>query len=508
MWERMFLMAGGTIYMVRYSPATIFSGTVPGLQVNFINPDANKNATSATTSKPTLTEVSGGAGMSLSNLKSQYGYNPDMNPPYQTGNLTNQHLVAAWMNGTTQYYADMKDFSIDFEGRQVTIDNYMQDPNSTILYLYTVQTAQSGVTKVSIAKQLQPVVATWYVTLRAIALVGLLSVLVYIGIRILLTSIAEDKAKYKKMLTDWAVALCLLFVLQYVMAFTLTIVQDVSGLFTPELFGSGGQDILMTNIRSNVGNVAQTADFGQIFFNMLMYLILVIYTVIFTVVYLKRVVYMAFFTIIAPLIALTYPIDKIKDGQAQAFSLWLKEYIFNALLQVIHLLLYFIFVGSAMELVNQNPLYAIICIGFLVPAEKFLKNMFGFNKASTVGEFGAAAGGALVMNAINKARNLGDKDKQDRATAARTSGGPNQQLPWTGRRGSAEAGGGRWRPAEAGGGRRRLAEVGGGWRRSAEAGGGRRRLRRGLQAKARLRRRLCSTCKWKIYYKSRLEKNC
>ena len=61
----------------------------------------------------------------------------------------------------------------------------------------------------------------------------------------------------------------------------------------------------------------------------LIYVVLVIYTVIFVFTYVKRVVYMAFLTIIAPLVALTYPIDKMNDGKAQAFDAWFKEYIFN-----------------------------------------------------------------------------------------------------------------------------------------------------------------------------------
>ena len=70
------------------------------------------------------------------------------------------------------------------------------------------------------------------------------------------------------------------------------------------------------------------------------YVVLVIYTIIFCFTYLKRVIYMAFLTMIAPLICLTYPLDKIKDGQAQALSMWLREYIFNALLQPMHLIIY------------------------------------------------------------------------------------------------------------------------------------------------------------------------
>lgn len=55
-----------------------------------------------------------------------------------------------------------------------------------------------------------------------------------------------------------------------------------------------------------------------------------------------------------------------------------------------------------MEFAKSNPIYALVCIGFLIPAEKFFRKMFGFDKATTSGQLGAAAGGAMVMNAINK----------------------------------------------------------------------------------------------------------
>lgn len=60
-----------------------------------------------------------------------------------------------------------------------------------------------------------------------------------------------------------------------------------------------------------------------------------------------------------------------------------------------------------MEFASSNPIYALVCIGFLIPAEKFFRKMFGFDKATTSSQFGAAAGGAMVMNAINKISNAG-----------------------------------------------------------------------------------------------------
>ena len=259
----------------------------------------------------------------------------------------------------------------------------------------------------STARELQPYIATWYVALRTIALVGLLSVLVYIGIRIILSSSSsQDKAKYKNMLKDWLVAICILFVLHYIMAFMLEFVGSLNNIIEENVVKvdvSGNQsDKLMSEVRKMVGESYDDASAMGTAGYTVMYLALVILTGIFTVQYLKRVIYMAFLTMIAPMIALTYPLDKIKDGKAQAFSFWLREYIFNCLIQPVHLLLYTLLITNAIDFATENILYAIVALAFLVPAEKFIKEMFGMKSQSPVGTLGAAAGGALVMSMLNK----------------------------------------------------------------------------------------------------------
>ena len=268
----------------------------------------------------------------------------------------------------------------------------------------------------STASQLQKSISTWYKTLRMIAIVGLLSVLVYVGIRILISSTGQDKAKYKKMLADWVVAMCILFLLQYVMVFTMEITESITGIFADKnstaLFNEDGSDKLISTARGQMkadpNNGYENSSFMEMFSWLIIYLVLVIYTCVFIWQYLKRVVMLAFLTMVAPLIALTYPLDKIKDGQAQAFGLWMREYIFNALLPIIHIVIYYMLVGSAIDFITNggNWLYAIVAVGFVIPAEKFFRKMFGFDKASTVSQLGAATGGAMVMNAINK---LGSK---------------------------------------------------------------------------------------------------
>lgn len=281
--------------------------------------------------------------------------------------------------------------------------------------------------KESSAKALQEVISTWYVAFRNIAIVGLLSVLVYIGIRIVISSTAEEKSKYKERIMDWVVALCLLFVMHYIMSFVITLTEESVKIFGDtqtidvEVYNSkvvgdeeerDAADIkFKTTLMGYIRFMAQTDSSNQYIVTktvyMIIYLVLVVYTLMFTYMYLKRVLYMAFFTMIAPMVAFTYPIDKITDGKAQAFNMWMKEYIFNALMQPMHLALYTMLMGSSMQLAVSNPLYALVAIGFLIPAEKFIRKMFGFEKAQTAGSAGGFATGVLAAKLFNKMRPKG-----------------------------------------------------------------------------------------------------
>lgn len=261
------------------------------------------------------------------------------------------------------------------------------------------------VTYNSIAYILQPTIATWYKALTRIALVGLLSVLVYIGVRIVISSASgKENSKYKKMLINWLIALCLLFTLHYIMSAIMVITQKIT-----EVFNSGDTDQLLNILRNKI----EKADtWEEIVAEVIMYVLMTIYTIMFSFQYLKRVLYMGFFTMIAPLITLTYPLDKIKDSKAQAFTMWIREYIFNALIPVVHLILYFTLVGSALSLVETYPLYAIIAIGFITQAERIIRKMFGFENTTTVGAMEAAATGGLITAALNKLQKTGNSNKK------------------------------------------------------------------------------------------------
>lgn len=158
-----------------------------------------------------------------------------------------------------------------------------------------------------------------------------------------------------------------------------------------------------TNLIGFIRFNAQSASAYDTVAYSILYLILIVYTCRFTFMYFKRFLYMAFLTMIAPLVALTYPLDKMGDSKAQAFNAWFKEYVTHLILQPVHLILYVAFVSSAMDLVKNNILYGIVAIGFLIPAEKLIKEMFNIGSgAKTAGGLGTFAGGMFAKNLLDK----------------------------------------------------------------------------------------------------------
>ena len=283
----------------------------------------------------------------------------------------------------------------------------------------------------SVTQIIHDTIASWYVTLRNLAIIALLSVLLYVGIRIVISSTAADKAKYKQMLMDWLVALCILFFLHYVMTFILTLTETITdGIANSTedivvgIYDENGsivknywdeELIYKTDLTGLCRLKVQSRDLTEKLVYLIMYIALVIYTVMFTWTYVKRAIIMAFLTLVAPLISITYPIDKISDGKAQAFNIWLREFIFNALLQPFHLLIYTIFLGSSIEIATENPIFAILFLAFISPAEKLLRKMFGFDKSETTGGLNTAAGllggAAVLKTAGNLAGKIGKNSK-------------------------------------------------------------------------------------------------
>lgn len=370
---------------------------------------------------------------------------------YNTAMLPDNLMLPVYKISPEQIFSNKVNlFDVDFFTPKE--DAVLKDVNGNIQY----DEAGNEIVLESTAKILRGVISTWYVILRNIAVVVLLSLLVYTGIRIIISSTAADKAKYKSWLIDWFVAICLLFVMNYIMAFSNIIVskittildinngqeiyevgiEDKDNKIEDKLRKSGFDDGQISKIKNGDMIIWETNLLGKARMDAQMnhekntsyagytivFLVLVFFTVFFIFTYLKRVVYMAFLTIIAPLVAMTYPLDKMNDGSAQAFNSWFKEYIFNLLIQPLHLLLYTILVTSAFELAAKNIIYSLVALGFMIPAEKLMRKFFGFEKAHTPGLLAGPAGAAATMGIMSKLLSRGGNKKSSATTGGRGAG--------------------------------------------------------------------------------------
>ena len=332
--------------------------------------------------------------------------------------------------------------------------------------------------------QISDFVMSVYNALRIIAAVGMMTVLVYIGIRILISATSPKKAKYKQMLGDWLVGMVLLFTMHFIMYFANVFVDELSKFLTSinpclytqiiedekgkivEALGKAGYNVVERGDAGAAGSTLSEGDInGKVVYTYtapnkdgdiktyvewntnlmgalrvrlnynaygdtseyigytVMFLVMVLYTIIFLWTYIKRLIYIAFLTLIAPLVALTYPIDKVNDGKAQGFNYWFKEYIFNLLLQPLHLLIYTLLIGGAITFAAQNMIYGLVVLGFVASAEKIIRRMFNFQKSDTPGVFSGARGATLAMSGMKWLLGRGprDNDREDSSKNEYTS---------------------------------------------------------------------------------------
>lgn len=263
-------------------------------------------------------------------------------------------------------------------------------------------------------------VAQWYTIMKLIACAILAVILIYVGVRMALSTIADDKAKYKKMLVDWVVGLLLIFILQYIIIFTIYC-NDAIVNALQDAFGKNDMSKLVSESVVKIG-VQGIINPGIISFaSVLVYIFIVFQTIIFLLAYLKRMVKIGFLIMISPLITITYSIDKMGDGKAQALGNWLKEFVYTILIQPFHCIIYLALAQTAIDLLQaktlvsafgisvlDSPEYnqlaagvlAIMCLKFVNDGEQIVRKIFGFKDDGSTGMgAGAALGVAAIMNA-------------------------------------------------------------------------------------------------------------
>ena len=245
----------------------------------------------------------------------------------------------------------------------------------------------------------------FYNRFTMIAIIVYLVILLYMGIRIVLSSTGKDMAKYKKLFTDWVGGVIILFLFPYVMRYTIKINDAVvqyigtlrntvvnldeakaeitdypGGLAFPFSYvGSDGSASLdyMSIMRQNA------LETGRIVYALCWFLMLK-ELIGFFIIYIKRLLITLFLIVIFPLVAISYAIDKIGDGKSQAFNKWVKEFILNVFLQTFHAINYVVVMGIIFAIGKTsgqtNFILIILGLTYLAKGDKILKGIFSHMK--------------------------------------------------------------------------------------------------------------------------------
>lgn len=273
----------------------------------------------------------------------------------------------------------------------------------------------------SISNDFRTNVAIWYYVLRNLAIIILLCILIYVGIRMAISTVASEKAVYKTMFKDWLVSFILVFFIHYIIVVTIQVNNSIVSIMNPGT--TSGIDFMDKLVMVALGVNPDKIEFSAVkaWGATIVYAMMVFFTMAFLWTYIKRMITLAFLIIISPLVTVTYAIDKMGDGKSQAFNTWLKEFVYNILLQPFQCVIYLALIKNSIQMIgDEEPslgicLLVIMSMAFVYEAERIIRHIFGFKGASIKDPGASAVAMMATMNTLGK---LGGKGRTPAAAKA------------------------------------------------------------------------------------------
>ncbi len=244
-----------------------------------------------------------------------------------------------------------------------------------ISYLIGGEPTKSEV-KTMMVDGFQKEIPGWYVGVRNLALALSIVALIYIGIRTAVSVVADEKAKYKKMFIGWIEGIILMFVMQYIIFAAIQVNNLIVNIIT-EAGEVKDRTVWIFEFmtQANCGTLMWSSMGERIVYSILL-IALTMIQIKFFVFYFQRVLRVALYIIISPLVCMTYAIDKAGDGKAQGFNNWFKEFMMTIFIQPIHLIIYVVFVYTAGFIAIEFPVLGVMFLLLLDQSEKLIKRMF------------------------------------------------------------------------------------------------------------------------------------
>ena len=264
-------------------------------------------------------------------------------------------------------------------------------------------------------------VSEWFRIMMLITVAILFLILIYLSIRAMLSNNASTISDIKEMLKNWGMSVVILMVLAIVIVGAIYLNDSIISALSNSLGEIVNFDKIIGGLFLNT--IVLFAPIMQVTSIILLGKLLML-TVEFLFAYIKRMLNIAFLIIIAPLITVTYSVDKLGDKKAQAFSTWNKEFMGKIFIQPVHAILFYVTMSIVSSIANPgatnglaaeifgdigfSPLHlivAIISLDFIKDIEKLLMGMFDLGKGTSIkdgSKIAKAILGSQVVSYVGK----------------------------------------------------------------------------------------------------------
>ena len=246
---------------------------------------------------------------------------------------------------------------------------------------------------------IRKVVKLWYISFRNVAIVVIAIVIIFAGVKMAISTVAQDKANYKNMLVNWTKAMVIvllmhifMYAIQYFNARMLEILQDsLENKYGAEVDPDTGQPIGNTGqVYNTIVKRAFDVRYKVGIPGAIMYLVLTIYFLRFCFIYVRRYAGLMILTILAPLVAIKHAVLSLKGKSSNEFGKWLGDYTTTTFLQSIHALVFLTLITTAIDLALINIggfIVALLMLHAVTHITVLATQIFNFNSNGGGGSF-------------------------------------------------------------------------------------------------------------------------
>ena len=229
-------------------------------------------------------------------------------------------------------------------------------------------------------------VRKWYVIMSSTAIIIMLFMLIYTGIRMAISTVASEKAQFKQLLLAWFIGLTVAMFIHFFMVIVLFINESLLNV----IFNNSNTTIESElSLYDTIRTKAYSVKISEGFTATIMYAFLVYILIRYIGMYTKRYLIVNILAILAPLIGIKYAFDKAKSGKSNAISGWMYEFALNVLVQTVHAILYIMLIGMAVKLSSKSLsgfAVSLVLLNFIIKADNIVMRIFNFKRAGMVGE--------------------------------------------------------------------------------------------------------------------------